>query len=101
MSPPRPVTAYRRRSGLFLSNGRIVDSQPGYDVRAIANPVEDLTTDAEYVAAFLNSLTGPVVLVGHPYKGSVISNAAAGSRKVKALVYVDAAAPDFRRRTAH
>jgi pimeloyl-ACP methyl ester carboxylesterase len=66
----------------------------GYDVRAIANPVEDLTTDAEYVADFLNSLTGPVVLVGHSYGGSVITNAAAGSRKVKALVYVDAAAPD-------
>jgi pimeloyl-ACP methyl ester carboxylesterase len=53
-----------------------------------------LTTDAEYVADFLNSLTGPVVLVGHSYGGSVITNAAAGSRKVKALVYVDAAAPD-------
>ena len=66
----------------------------GYDVRAIANPVENLTTDAAYVADFLNSLTGPVVLVGHSYGGSVITNAAAGSRKVKALVYVDAAAPD-------
>jgi pimeloyl-ACP methyl ester carboxylesterase len=66
----------------------------GYEVRAIANPVENLTTDAEYVADFLKSLTGPVVLVGHSYGGSVITNAAAGSRKVKALVYVDAAAPD-------
>jgi pimeloyl-ACP methyl ester carboxylesterase len=34
------------------------------------------------------------VLVGHSYGGAVITNAAAGSRKVKALVYVDAAAPD-------
>ena len=66
----------------------------GYDVRAIANPVENLTTDAEYVADFLNSQTGPVVLVGHSYGGSVITNAAAGSHQVKALVYVDAAAPD-------
>ena len=66
----------------------------GYDVRAIANPVENLTTDAEYVADFLDSLDGPVVLVGHSYGGSVITNAAAGSRQVKALVYVDAAAPD-------
>ena len=66
----------------------------GYDVRAIANPVENLTTDAEYVADFLSTLTGPVVLVGHSYGGSVITNAAAGSRKVTALVYVDAAAPD-------
>jgi pimeloyl-ACP methyl ester carboxylesterase len=66
----------------------------GYDVRAIANPVEDLTTDAEYVADFLDTLTGPVVLVGHSYGGSVITNAAAESPRVKALVYVDAAAPD-------
>jgi len=66
----------------------------GYDVRAIANPVEDLTTDAEYVADFLKTLSGPVVLVGHSYGGAVITNAATGSRKVKALVYVDAAAPD-------
>ena len=66
----------------------------GYDVRAIANPVENLTTDSEYVADFVRSLTGPVVLVGHSYGGAVITNAAAGIRKVKALVYVDAAAPD-------
>jgi pimeloyl-ACP methyl ester carboxylesterase len=68
--------------------------EEGYDVRAIANPVEDLTTDAEYVAEFLTSLTGPVVLVGHSYGGSVITNAAAGNPQVKALVYIDAAAPD-------
>jgi len=66
----------------------------GYDVRAIANPVEKLTTDAEYVADFLKTLSGPVVLVGHSYGGAVITNAATGSRKVRALVYVDAAAPD-------
>ncbi len=65
----------------------------GYDVRAIANPLENLTTDAEYVADFLDTLTGPVVLVGHSYGGAVITNAAAGNRHVKALVYVDAAAP--------
>jgi pimeloyl-ACP methyl ester carboxylesterase len=45
----------------------------GYDVRAIANPLENLTTDAASVATFLRSLTGPIVLVGHSYGGSVIS----------------------------
>lgn len=65
----------------------------GYDVRAIANPLQDLTTDSEYVANFLRSLSGPIVLVGHSYGGSVITNAAAGNGEVKALVYVDAAAP--------
>lgn len=68
--------------------------QQGYDVRAIANPLRNLTTDAESVADFLESLSGPIVLVGHSYGGSVITNAAAGNQNVKALVYVDAAAPD-------
>ncbi|ORV29837.1 alpha/beta hydrolase [Mycolicibacterium confluentis] len=66
----------------------------GYDVRAIANPLENLTTDSQYVASFLKTVTGPVVLVGHSYGGSVITNAAATEPNVKALVYVDAAAPD-------
>ncbi|HEX4733227.1 MAG TPA: alpha/beta hydrolase [Thermoleophilaceae bacterium] len=65
----------------------------GVRVRAIANPVEDLTTDARYVADFLQTIRGPIVLVGHSYGGAVITNAAAGHVGVKALVYVDAAAP--------
>ena len=65
----------------------------GYDVRAIANPVENLTTDSQYVADYLKTIHGPVVLAGHSYGGSVITNAAAGLANVRALVYVDAAAP--------
>jgi pimeloyl-ACP methyl ester carboxylesterase len=66
----------------------------GYVARAIANPLENLTTDSETVADFLKTISGPIVLVGHSYGGSVITNAAAGNPNVKALVYVDAAAPD-------
>jgi len=65
----------------------------GYDVRAIANPLQDLTTDSQYVAGYLKTIHGPVVLAGHSYGGAVISNAAAGLANVKALVYVDASAP--------
>jgi pimeloyl-ACP methyl ester carboxylesterase len=65
----------------------------GYDVRAIANPVQNLTTDSLYVADYLKTIHGPVVLAGHSYGGSVITNAAAGLANVKRLVYVDAAAP--------
>ena len=43
---------------------------------------------------FLATVSGPIVLVGHSYGGSVITNAAEGNPNVKALVYVDAAAPD-------
>lgn len=66
----------------------------GYDTRAIANPLRNLTTDAASVASFLHTIDGPVVLVGHSYGGAVITEAAAGNPNIKALVYVDAAAPD-------
>ncbi|GAA0424902.1 alpha/beta hydrolase [Acrocarpospora corrugata] len=66
----------------------------GYLARAIANPLRNLTTDAASIADFLKTIPGPVVLVGHSYGGSVITNAAAAVSNVKALVYVDAAAPD-------
>lgn len=66
----------------------------GYVVRAIDNPLRGLTSDTQEVKDFLATLRGPVVLVGHSYGGAVITNAAAGNRNVKALVYVDAAAPD-------
>jgi pimeloyl-ACP methyl ester carboxylesterase len=65
----------------------------GYDARAIPNPLQNLTTDSDSVADYLKTIHGPVVLVGHSYGGSVITNAAAGLANVKALVYVDAAAP--------
>ena len=65
----------------------------GYTARAIANPVTDLTTDARQVADVVRAIGGPVVLVGHSYGGSVITNAAAGQSNVKALVYIDAATP--------
>jgi len=75
-------------------HGEVVALQAaGYDARAIGNPVQNLTTDSQYVADYLRSLHGPVVLVGHSYGGSVITNAAAGLANVKALVFVDAAAP--------
>jgi pimeloyl-ACP methyl ester carboxylesterase len=66
----------------------------GYVVRAIDNPLRGLTSDAQEVKDFLSTLRGPIVLVGHSYGGAVITNAAAGNPNVKALVYVDAAAPD-------
>jgi len=65
----------------------------GYDVRAIANPLRNLTTDSAYVADYLKTIHGPVVLAGHSYGGSVITNAAAGLANVKRLVYIDAFAP--------
>jgi pimeloyl-ACP methyl ester carboxylesterase len=65
----------------------------GYTVYAPPNPLQGLTYDSAYLADFLHSISGPIVLVGHSYGGDVITNAATGDTQVKALVYVDAFAP--------
>jgi pimeloyl-ACP methyl ester carboxylesterase len=65
----------------------------GYPVEAFPIPLQGLASDSSVLAAFLQSLKGPVILVGHSYGGSVITNAATGNPNVKALVYVDAFAP--------
>jgi pimeloyl-ACP methyl ester carboxylesterase len=66
----------------------------GYTVYAPPNPLQGLTYDSAYLADFLHSISGPIVLVGHSYGGDVITNAATGDTQVKALVYVDAFIPD-------
>ncbi len=65
----------------------------GYTVYAPPNPLQGLAYDSGYLADFLHSISGPIVLVGHSYGGAVITNAATGDPQVKALVYVDAFAP--------
>ena len=60
----------------------------GYPVVAAANPLRGVKNDAEQVASIVKGLKGPVVLVGHSYGGSVISNVHDG--KVTAHVYVAA-----------
>jgi pimeloyl-ACP methyl ester carboxylesterase len=69
--------------------------QSGYAVFAPPNPLRGIASDAATIAAFVNSLpAGPVVLVGHSYGGAVITNAATSTPNVKALVFVNAFAPD-------
>jgi pimeloyl-ACP methyl ester carboxylesterase len=66
----------------------------GHTVAAIPNTLRSVAKDAAYVRAYLDTLTGPIVLVAHSYGGFVITNAATGQPNVKALVYVDAFIPD-------
>ncbi|MET8223164.1 alpha/beta fold hydrolase [Streptomyces sp. NPDC004082] len=66
----------------------------GYPVLAVANPLRGLASDAEYLHSVLDHVKGPVVLAGHSYGGAVISEAAADSPQVKALVYIAAFSPD-------
>jgi pimeloyl-ACP methyl ester carboxylesterase len=66
----------------------------GYPVAAIPNQLRSLSGDAANVRAYLDTVPGPIVLVGHSYGGAVITNAATGDPNVRALVYIDAFAPD-------
>jgi pimeloyl-ACP methyl ester carboxylesterase len=55
-------------------------------------PLSSLADDVAALERALDQVPGPVVLVGHAYAGAVI--AATRSKKVRALVYVAALAPD-------
>jgi len=61
---------------------------------AVANPLRSVAGDAQYVRDVIASIAGPIVLVGHSYGGVVITEAAAGSSAVVALVYASAFVPD-------
>lgn len=65
----------------------------GFRAIGFANPLRDLAADATYLAEFLRTLTGPIVLVGHSYGGTLITKAGVHDR-VGALVYIAALAPD-------
>jgi pimeloyl-ACP methyl ester carboxylesterase len=72
----------------------------GYPVLAPANPLRGVSSDAAYISSFLDTVGGPVVLVGHSYGGAVITNAGVNHPNVKALVYVAAFIPDVGQKLA-
>ena len=69
----------------------------GYPVVAVQNALtsvqDDIATTKRVVDA--ESQKGPVIVVGHSFGGVPITAAAAGNPQVKALVYVNAFAPDI------
>ena len=66
----------------------------GFTVTAVQNALKSLADDVATTKRVIEDQEGSVVLVGHSYGGAVITDAAAGNSKVKALVYVAAFAPD-------
>ena len=68
-------------------------TKDGYRVTVVQQPLTSLVDDVAATARVLDQLSGPVVLVGHSYGGTVITVAGADP-KVKALVYVAALQPD-------
>lgn len=100
-TPADPLARSKKKPTVVFVHGAFADasgwdsevrtlSRMGYPVYAPANPLRGLTADADYIRAFLQTVDGPVVLVGHSYGGAVITNAARGVDAVKALVYISA-----------
>lgn len=100
-----PVDHHGVKPTIVLVHGAWADSsswngvvarlqQLGYPVRVPPVPLRSLAGDAASVAAFIATIPGPLVLVGHSYGGGVITNMGTSDPDVKALVFVDAFAPD-------
>jgi pimeloyl-ACP methyl ester carboxylesterase len=66
----------------------------GFNVVAPPNLLRGPAADSAYLASYLQTISGPIVLVAHSYGGFVITNAATGNTNVKALVYIDSFMPD-------
>src|ERR1700728_4707734 len=65
----------------------------GYKVSVVQHPETSYADDQKYTKAAIEAMGGPVVLVGHSYGGSVITEAG-NHPNVKALVYIAAFALD-------
>jgi pimeloyl-ACP methyl ester carboxylesterase len=66
----------------------------GLKAVAVQNPLSSLEDDVAAANRVIDAQTGPVVLVGHSWAGTVITQAG-GHDKVKALVYVASFAPSL------
>lgn len=99
------TTTVPGRPTIVLVHGAFADSSSwngviaalladGFPVLAVANPLRGVAHDAEYLRSVLAQVEGEVVLVGHSYGGTVITNGATGNPAVRALVYVGGFAPD-------
>jgi len=65
----------------------------GYNVTMVQNPLTSLEDDVAATQRAIDKQDGPVVLVGHSWGGTVITQAG-NAEKVVSLVYVAAFAPD-------
>src|SRR6187402_51008 len=64
-------------------------TKDGYEVTVVQNPTTSLADDVAATKRAIAKSSGPVILVGHSYGGSIISEAG-NDPKVVGLVYVAA-----------
>jgi len=101
MAQAAPTTAAK---DIVIVHGALVDgsgwravhdilAKDGFHVTIVEEPLTGLAEDVQAAKRAIDQQAGPVVLVGHSYGGSVITEAGADP-KVSALVYVAALQPD-------
>lgn len=66
----------------------------GHTVRAVQQGLTSTPTDVATTRTVMESLTGPIILVGHSFGGLTITEAGRNASNVAALVYVAGAAPE-------
>jgi pimeloyl-ACP methyl ester carboxylesterase len=97
-SDPRPtiVLVHGNWADASSWNGVIRRLQGrGFTVVAPPNTLRGVSEDAPYLASYLQTIPGPIVLVGHSYGAFLITNAATGNPDVEALVFIDGVVPDM------
>jgi pimeloyl-ACP methyl ester carboxylesterase len=97
------MSVFPRNSSIVLVHGAWADGscwsnvilplqRQGLNVFCAPIPLTSLTNDIAALNQTLERTSGPIVLAGHAYAGAVIAGAT--EKRVKALVYVAALAPD-------
>lgn len=90
---------------IILAHGAYADSSSwtaviaplqaqGHRVIAAAVPLRSLAGDAQALSDIVRSIDGPVILVGHSYAGSVVTNVDPDAGDIVGLVYANGFALD-------
>ncbi|HEY0715127.1 MAG TPA: alpha/beta hydrolase [Polyangia bacterium] len=102
---PAGALAQTDKPAIVLVHGAFADAsawaevipalqRAGHHVVGVQNPLRSFEDDVATTKRVIEAQKGPVIAVGHSYGGAVITAAASGSKKVTALVYVTAFAPE-------
>ncbi|MBC7135761.1 MAG: alpha/beta fold hydrolase, partial [Oceanibaculum nanhaiense] len=108
--PLQPIPDLQTVRSVVLVHGAFADgsgwrgvyeelASRGYSVTIVQNPLTSLADDVAATRRALDRQTGPAILVGHSWGGTVITEAGVHAN-VAGLVYVSALSPDAGETTA-